>query len=431
MFTRRAAALLLTAPLALLLTGMAPDPEKELEKALKKNPPDVEAVQQACEALRSAPSEKGVKTLVKFGTAIANIDVYLACRDALSAAKEGKAQEELLESAGKGKPEQRVLCLDALGYQDSPQVIEALVEALSAKEQPVRTTAIRSLGRTKKKEAVPPLFERLGKLDPKGSDAEVDELSRALKGLTGQVFETLEDWKKWWSTVEADFDPAKVGATPEGGTRQREATGKIFGSEIRSKKFVLCLDISSSMRVIDLEPGKKWKDKDGKEHDYEDPGTGWPPKENSRFVRARTEFVAFVNQLDQRTRFTIVVFGDDCKLWQEQLVPANDGNKKSAAEFVQKLQWGPATRTDLALEKCFSIQDADTIYMFSDGIPEKPKGGSTEVIPQEDVLKLAQTLNRVRKARLNTFGFATASPTTREFLRKLASENEGEYKDIR
>jgi hypothetical protein len=410
---------------------MAPDaPEKELEKAAKKN--DVEGIVAACEALRAAPSEKGVKALIKFGAGIANIDVYLACRDALAAAKDGKAQEELLEAAGKGKSEQRVLCLDALGYQSDPKALAALTEALAAKEQPVRTTAIRGLVRTKKKEAVNPLLDRLAKFDLESSDAEVDELARGLRALTGQAFETLEDWRKWWSTVEADFDPTKVGAAPEGGTKQREPpTGNIFGSEVRSKKFVLCLDISSSMRVIDLEPGKKWKDKDGKDHDYEDPGTGWPPKETSRFARARSEFVSFVNQLDGRTRFTIVVFGDECKVWQEQLVPANDGNKKSAVDFVQKLQWGPATRTDLALEKCFAVAEADTIYMFSDGIPEKYTNGKSEDIPQADVLKLAQTLNRVRKARLNTFGFATVSPQTREFLRKLASENEGEYKDIR
>ena len=427
----RRALILACLPLALVFTGMAPDnPEKELEKAVKKN--DVEGIVAACEALRAAPSEKGVKALLKYGVGIANIDVYLACRDALSAAKDGDAQEELLKAAKKGKPEQRVLCLDALGYQDGPQALEALSDGLSAKEGPVRTTAIRSLARTKKREAVPALLDRLAKFDLQSSDAEVDELTRALRGLTGQVFETIEDWRKWWSTVENDFDPTKVGAAPEGGTKQREPpTGNIFGSEVRSKKFVLCLDISSSMRVIDLEPGKKWKDKDGKDHDYEDPGSSWPPKEGSRFARARSEFVAFVNQLDQRTRFTIVVFSDECKVWQPQLVPASDGNKKSAVDFVQKLQWGPATRTDLALERCFEVQDADTIYMFSDGIPEKYTNGKSEDIPQADVLKLAQTLNRVRKARLNTFGFATVSPQTREFLRKLASENEGEYKDIR
>ena len=424
----RAAALLLV---SLALPLSAADPEKELEKAVKKSPPDVAAFVEACEALRAAPSEKGVKALVKFGPAIPNADVYLAARDALAAAKEGKALEELLESAKKGKPEQRVLCLDALAYHASDAAVEALAGALDAKEQPVRTTAIRGLARMKRKEGIPRLFGRFAKLDPKSTDAEVDELYKALKALTGQQLETLDDWKKWWSTVEQDFDPSKVGQVADGGTRQR-ATGKIFDSEVRSKKFVLCLDVSSSMRVIDLEPGKTWKDPKGQELPYEDPGVAWPPKEGSRFARARSEFLAFIAQLDPSVNFTIVTFSDETKAWQEKLVPATEANKKSASDFVSKMQWGPATRTDMALERCFAFAEADTIYFFSDGIPEKPKPtGGTEPIPQDEVLKLARTLNRVRKARLNTFGFATVSPQTREFLRTLGAENEGEYKDIR
>jgi hypothetical protein len=202
---------------------------------------------------------------------------------------------------------------------------------------------------------------------------------------------------------------------------------------VLSQRFVLVLDISNSMRVIDLADGETSTNKDGNAVPYRDPGTSWPPDPASRFMRARNEFVEFIKQLDGRVNFTIVVFGAerDCRTWNPQLQRANAGNKDKAIQFVTGLRWSGATRTDLALEQAFAVQGADTIYLFSDGIPERESGGKTTPIPQDEVITKAKTLNRARKMRLNVFGFATVSAGTKAFLRQLAEENDGEYQDIR
>lgn len=419
---------------ALGAPGRAADLDKDLERAAKAN--NAAGMVAAAEAMRDAgPSKKDVAVLLRVGSAIQHRDVYVACRDALAAAP-AAAREEVVKSLTKGKAAAlRVLCADALGGAGDDAAAAALADALDDKETPVRLAAIRALARLERKACVEPLFSRFAKVDPKGGGAECEELFLALQKLTGHAFEALEDWRKWWSTVPADFDPRTRPRTggEEGTTRTREGQGKIFESVVASQAFVLILDISSSMRVIDMPPGQTHTDANGRTANYKDPGMGWPPNEESRFRRAQNEFVQFIEGLTPRTKFSLVVFGakEHVKTWKDQLTPATEPNKKQAIEWVRGLQWSPATETDLALERAFSIPGADTFYLFSDGIPERQQGGANVDIPQDEVITKAQTLNLTRKARLHCYGFATASAQTKDFLRRLAAANDGDYKDIR
>lgn len=417
-----------------LLCGMAPpDPEKDLERALKSG--NMTAAIAALEAMRDAPTTKDhVKTIVKVVPALTKREAYLAAVEAL-AATQGDARKEVVKTLTKGRaPAQRVACADALGQSGGDdETVSALAEALDDREVPVRIATIRALSRLERRACIEPLYERLFQIEDRSGGTEVEELYRALAHLTGQAFETLEDWEKYASTLPADYDPKARGATgEEATTRTRASEGKIFDSMVTSRSFVLVLDISSSMRVIDLPPGEKWKDDKGKEHDYRDPGMG-QPHDDSRFRRAQREFVQFIESLTPRTKFALVVYGNRARAWPEaeQLVPASEQNKRQAIQFVQGLQWEPATVTDEALEKAFSIAGADTIYLFSDGIPERQKNGKNEDIPQDEVIAKAQELNLTRKLRLHCYGFATASSSVRGFLRRLAEANDGEYKDIR
>jgi hypothetical protein len=420
---------------ALATPALAKDAVKTFEKAVKGGANSATLVEAAAR-VGDDLNKKGVKSLLKYGALVENIDVYLAARDALSNAK-GEALAELATGVVKSKrSESRVLAADALGGIPGAESVAALGKALGDKEKPVRIAAIRALKRLERGDAVPHLFERLGEVGFDSADAEAEELYGTLFALTQQAYENLEDWKKWWETAGPDFDPKSVvkGAGDHKGTLTRGGEGKIFGSVVRSQAFVLCLDISSSMRVIDLKPGETWKDKQGKSHKYKDPDPSGrkKPHPDSRFEKAREAFLKFIEGMSARAKFTIVIFGaqKDTKPWKPKPVPANKKNKKEAMDFVKKLRYGYATRTDLALEEAFKIEGVDSIYLYSDGIPEKLKGGKSVPIPQEEILEKARTLNRTRKLKINTYGMAS-SKAMREFLRKLAEENDGEYQDIR
>ena len=414
--------------------GTPPDPEDVFERAARQG--NTAAMVEAAERLAAAPSEDGTEVLVEYGALVEDFAVYQAALGALRAARE---QDESLEEIIKGlersrRFEAKVLCADALAGFDNEDAVEALGEALEAREGPVRIAAIRALQTTATRAVVPMLFGRLGELDMDSADAEVEELYTALLALTGQSYETLADWENYWAGVPADFDPRQRnrGGGDEVTTRTRSSQGRIFGSEVRSQRFVLCLDISTSMRVIDL-PGNETETNDnGNPVGYRDPGVNRAPDPESRFERARAQFCEFIGGLSRSTQFAIVVFGasPETRLWQPRLVPATPRSKEQAIAWVQGLQWSGGTRTDLALEQAFSVEGADTIYMFSDGIPERAGAGGTQRIPEAEVLGLAQTLNRVRKVRINVYGFARVSRSTKEFLERLASENGGEYQDI-
>lgn len=328
-----------------------------------------------------------------------------------------------------------MLCADALGGQPGAASVKALGEAINDKEKPVRIAVIRALQRIERGDCIPILYGRLEKVGFKSADAEAEQLYGALFALTGQAYETVEDWSNWWKSVGADFDPkARNKGGDEHTTLVRHGEGKIFDSVVRSQDFVLLLDISSSMRVIDLPAGETWKDKKGKSHKYKDPDPSGRKKAHpdSRFERSRAAYIKFIEGLSERAKFTIIPFGEakDTKPWKPKPVPANKSNKKAAIDYVKKLRFSYATRTDLALEAAFKIPSIDSIYLYSDGIPEQLKSGKTLEIPQDDILEKARTLNRARKLTINCYAMASGK-AMREFLRKLAEQNDGEYQDIR
>ncbi len=353
-------------------------------------------------------------------------------------AKTGKPRAELLKLLKKAKRmEQRVLCVDGLGASGDTSAIPPLTTALGDKDKTVRLSAIKALNRLEHKDCVEPLFTRLGKVGFDSSDAEAEELYGVLFRLTGKAFENIKDWEKWWSVAKADFDPKKKPGKPGASTRTRKTTGKIFESVIRSQAFVLVLDISSSMRVIDLTGGKTVKSpKTGNPITYKDPDPSGQkkPHKDSRFRKAQDAFVKFLSGLSSQAKFAIVVFASkkETKLYggKPTLIQATKKNKDAVIKWVRGLKWGAATRTDLALDLAFKVQGADSIYLFSDGIPEKAGSGKNKDIVVDEILKKVSALNRARKSKLHCYSL-TSNPTTQKFLRQLATENGGEFKDIR
>jgi len=425
------------AALPLIATpALAKDASKDFLRSAKRN--DAAGMIAAAEKLAQSPSKKGVKVLVSVGAMIPNLDVYRACRNALGAAKTGKPRAELLKLLKKAhKMEQRVLCVDGLGASADPSAIPPLTEALEDKSKAVRMSAIRALNRIEHKDCVEPLFMRLSKVGFDGGDAEAEELYGVLHRLTGKAFENLDDWKKWWSVAKADFDPRKQRNQPEQSTRTRKTAGKIFESVVRSQDFVLVLDISSSMRVIDLPRGKTVKSpKTGNPITYKDPDPSGQkrPDKSSRFKKAQEAFIKLIGGLNSHAKFAVVVFASkkETQLYggKPVLMPATASNKKKVIKWIEGLKWGPATRTDLALDLAFKVRGADSIYLFSDGIPEMLKSGKNKDIPVDEILKKARTLNRARKVKLHCYAI-TSNPSTQKFLRQLAAENGGEFKDIR
>ena len=407
--------------------------QKEWKDALKSN--DVHRVVAAAEVLGSTGDKKAVSLLLEAATRIDQERIFEATVSALAELARGESDEAAEEVRKKARrasdPRQRIACVEALSQVDAASSAEVLGELLDDRVQSVRVAAIDALGRMERKEGVGPLIALLEKREKKGGQ-EIESARRALEKITGARFSTAADWRNFWDPRKETFDPRTGKVAERGETVERGPT--FFGSEVLSKRVLLVLDISNSMRVIESgapiggegtqgggAPGGGAPAGPGR-----DPGVSWPPDPGSRFIRARNEMIRFVKTLKKDVAFGVIAFGEQVVAFNNgQLMKATPKAKALVVKWVEGIQWGAATRTDLALEKAFEAKGADTVYLLSDGNPEKP---GNEPISQDGILEQVRKANRFRRLTLHTMGFPGPH---RAFLEKLAQENRGTYKDIR
>jgi Mg-chelatase subunit ChlD len=116
----------------------------------------------------------------------------------------------------------------------------------------------------------------------------------------------------------------------------------------------------------------------------------------------------------------MVFFDDRIEPWRKGLVPIK-ANLKEAHAAVQKL--APRGQTNIfdALEFAFAHKDADTIYLLSDGDPTNGR-----VIDPDDILREVRKINRLRQIVIHTISFGSS-----RFMRGLATENGGQYVEIK
>lgn len=207
------------------------------------------------------------------------------------------------------------------------------------------------------------------------------------------------------------------------------APATLFGKPLDSRAFVIALDVSSSMRVIDMPPDELWTDEEGKSHRWRDPGLG-PPEEGSRFRRVKREVARLISTLRADTSFGLVVFGTRARSWRPWLVAATRSNRKAAALYVEGLPWEAGTATGEGLDLAFGLR-ADTVLLITDGVPERTLAdGTREEIPHGELVERSRALNPGGSVRMHCFGFFGGSDGVHRFLHDLAAAHEGEYRDI-
>ena len=348
-----------------------------------------------------------------------------------------EAVEALIKAFQKTKNlDDKVLLLDSFGHREDDASARVLVESFGSKLPRLQVTGLRAAGRRKLKAAVTPLIDMVTE-----HSAERDlpwlESRRALLKITGQDFDSAADWKKWWDSAEASFDP-KEAPEEDGRTvvvRKSGAAVEFFGAELFSRKLIFVIDVSGSMAMYDQGELKR------KEAE----------KTRVRLERARKQLISAIEGLPKTARFNIIVYSDKITTWQKSLRPASRSAIKSASRFVKGFLARGGTHTDEALARALADSEADTIVLLSDGAPTKPDFPSSYLI--EQILKNIVNENAVRKMRINTFGFEGTgawpdkipgqpsgprpTPTAKDvetfvnFMKQLAEENYGSFQPIK
>jgi Mg-chelatase subunit ChlD len=142
----------------------------------------------------------------------------------------------------------------------------------------------------------------------------------------------------------------------------------------------------------------------------------------TKLGKAKKELMPSIRGLSEDTYFTIIVFENDVKKLNKQLVQANSTNKNLAIAYLEKLSSGGGTNMSDALEESFGFSDVETIFVLSDGEPNQGK------IPNpQGILEAVANWNSAQKVKINTIGLG--EDCDKEFMKKLASENGGQFID--
>jgi len=316
---------------------------------------------------------------------------------------------------------ERAILARAVSRRTSEEAAALLRDLLTDKAWQVQAAAIEGLRGHRTRASIEALIALWLGLDPKRD--ETPRLSGDLRDtlilLAGKEFETGADAHSWWTANGAAWKPdAKGKGSIEGQELVTgERTPRLF-DEVRSRKALLVLDTSGSMRV-ETGAGK-------------DPKTA--PNGLTRFEVMRREVKRVVEELPPSASFGLLGFGTKVTTWKAQLVLASDGNKKGAGRFLDALKADGETNSYGALEEAFKNAEVDTIYFLSDGYPT---AGAT--IDLNKIIADVKKWNGVRNVRIHTIAFVAGNgkpigieegdkSLPKEFMKRLAQENGGRYK---
>jgi hypothetical protein len=142
----------------------------------------------------------------------------------------------------------------------------------------------------------------------------------------------------------------------------------------------------------------------------------------TKLGKAKKELMPSIRGLSEDTYFTIIVFENNIKQLNKQLMQATSTNKNLAVAYLEKLESGGGTNMSDALEESFSIPEVETIFVLSDGSPNEGK------IPDaQGILEALTKWNSAKKITINTIGLG--EDCDKDFMKKMASQNSGQFID--
>lgn len=353
------------------------------------------------------------KLLVRHGLPREDMIVHREVFNVLTRLKDEKARKVVIDAVTKSRSwEVRASAARVAASYAGAYAFAKLKEAAEDKKWQVRSSAIRAITHLRLTDAIPFLIGRLK--EEKGRVRW--DLKWGLEHLTGEIMEPEWPlWNAWWTTHSEGFkmptltEAEKKIAGAAGGEEKDVHTAVREGlyGPIYSERIAFLFDISGSMRV----------GRDDSE---------------SRIQIAKSELIKVLeNQLSPTTYFNIVTFSAEVNQFTRTLQKAKEGNLRKALAYVQGLKAGGETNAWGALQAAFDDPDVDTIYLLSDGTPTV----GDETIPELIHQKILQQ-NRDRRIVINCIGFFPGfaknqdKKSARAFLRKLALDSEGIYKEI-
>ncbi len=274
----------------------------------------------------------------------------IAVLESMAALDWAAAREEVEKATGDRNAFIHAGALTLLGEKDPAAALPAAIEGAKDSNWQVRAAAMAFLGRSKEKDAVQPLIDRLG--------AEAGRLKHdawvALKRLTGKpIGDTAAMWQGWWDREKETFDLKAVIPLEEAQPGDGDAGGgsgiDYYGIVIYSNRLAFSLDCSGSM---------------------EEPASGGKTKLDV----AKDELKKALGQFRPAMYFNMVFCPTVIQPWKDRLQPATPANLSAAFKFIDTRRGTGnegGNRGNLYDSFVHSMLDptTDTVFLLSDGVP--------------------------------------------------------------
>lgn len=261
-----------------------------------------------------------------------------------------------------------------------------------------------------------------------------------LVALTGAVFpaEQPTQWREFWDREQQKLLGAeRPAAKPQ---KDGEKTAAFCGIPAQGSRILFVVDLSGSMEF-------EMKSLGGDDADDTKGG-------GTRLAFAKRQMNKVIAEIPAASRMNVITFNGrpEARLWNKDLVEANDKNKKRAIEFVDSWTavYPPPNQRDggtnmwSGLEAALTVTSRvygerqettiDEIFVVSDGAPSVG-----EILDPLEILRLVSEANRFTKIRINTI-FITSkddrdprelSLAPSELMRRMAEENGGRFVEFK
>jgi hypothetical protein len=249
-----------------------------------------------------------------------------------------------------------------------------------------------------------------------------------LQKWTGErLYVWAADWRKFWELYSGpgraqsrfDFAAAKGGATASGRTVVVATEDAFFGIEARTSKFLIVLDVSTSMIRN--------------------------PQNVDRFTPLKKEAIRFIRSLKPGVHYNILPFSTTCEI-QDSLTRSHELRPKllprgqideDVRQWIENLRTEAFTRVDLAFRAAFNAPEGDggrrgrssgfkprfnEIYFITDGSPTNERKELMTSDERLDLLSMIRALNARHRVTIHTVGFPRMDHS---FIRQLAVEHGG------
>jgi len=159
--------------------------------------------------------------------------------------------------------------------------------------------------------------------------------------------------------------------------------------------------------------------------------------------KIQEETLQFINNLPSSTRFGLIQFTQNYKIFRDELVPANDLNRETLRNWVEK-EWvttgsmpsnaRTVTKNEtglLGVLKRAAQMQPDAVFIISDAAFHNRLSGGNKRIPWKDVAKAAEALGSSgQKVPVNFIGFQVKAPDASE-MRKIVNASGGRYREMK